>query len=278
MGRHRVRRLFLTAAIFATVLAVGPLAAAGAQTVAGVCLPAGVHLPSGAPSLPPCPKPVKGARLRVEVSGGVTVTVSGHQGDPTDHATTCLGWSTFSGTTEMNFGQTEKLIATAAIDKHKQLTRLGPVEPAVRMTFNPKAQAQHGSPPGCTAQTDTVTCSQTVANSSVTVSGRFQSPQQAAESIIVTMTPTASFHPGCPAPFENGVALGQLTFTHELDEVEIGSTPLLLGPKPAKGAKRTATFAWTAETQPCSAYGVQAGGLDTCTIMADFKVVLTRMS
>jgi hypothetical protein len=145
------------------------------------------------------------------------------------------------------------------------------------------------SPPDCALQTDPTNCTQKEEGDTVTVAGFFDT-KGVPDYVKVTLSPSSVLTYGeahCPAPFFDGWALlgsqGTVTFRYELSGLDIGQFGLLLGPKHKKGHS-TMTLDWKVPKAPCSKFGgpttpfAQAGGtLDSCTLEADFRLVLKRV-
>ncbi len=156
------------------------------------------------------------------------------------------------------------------------------------MTFNPSARSQHAGPPNCAPTSDAVSCSQRVVSDPATVTLALDTTRNVDNAITVALSPSAPVDPRCPAPSENGVPLvsptEDLVFTHELDDAEILPIVSRLAPRVRRGMIRTVTIDWREPRAPCKKYGGPATPssrgivtLDSCTIEADFRVVLTRL-
>lgn len=296
MPRPAARALGLVVTVAALVLVWTSFASGGraSPAAAGPCLPAGVTLPPGAPHLPPCkktkPKPkAKTVRLDVSVSGGMTLADASHQGDRASCGANSGGGSTTSGTTEINFGQDGFDARRAPIDSTGHITGFSD-QPIVQVTYNPSGQSQHWFPPDCAPQPDPVACSQKTEGDTVRLTGTFNRKRTVPHNVTITLSPSTVLGAGpsrCPAPFFDGWSLvgsrGTITFKYELDSIDDAGLSLLLGPKHKKGHS-TLTLNWDVPKDSCSKFGgpttpsVQAGGtLDSCTVEADFRLVLKRV-
>jgi hypothetical protein len=261
-----------------------PAAAGPAPELApAVTCPPLPKLPPGVPLPPlpaickkpkPKPKPKKEkpkqqhAKYLVTIDGTLTYKTSFHQGD----VGTCNGWSTTTGTTDVNFAlDTPYTLVTRA---PRPITVLNDAERtglAYDATFNPTGQGEYhaldcGGPaqPVVPVATD---CSQQ--HGGVTIHLRFDTSRVA----ILGIRPSAvPFNPSCPAPLFDGQLAQTLEFIHENTPAEHKAMRGIDAPKAGP-----VTISWQ-ETQQCPSGG-QGGPtvtLDTCTITGDFRFVAKR--
>ena len=84
----------------------------------------------------------------------------------------------------------------------------------------------------------------------------------------------------CIAPFTGASVFDNLSFEHALDDEEEALMAHVANPA---STIRSGTIKWDNPQKPCSAYGVTkpilaAGTVEKCTIKADFRIVISRLS
>ncbi len=264
------------------VMAAIAASASAPATAVGPCLPAGIKLPPGTPPLPPCPKPGAGKTgFELSVDGSITAAFTGHAG-PWGHCTPAQGGGSHTdASSELNFGQPTAEPATASFRTAAQKRHIShfDAQPQVHMTVTPHQLQRHEVPPGCGAVTDPTTCSVSK------FSGELNVHVSAVSDLArVTVQPSASpslAH--CAAPFTTGDDLfDQLSFQHELDDIDGAKLVHVSDPK---STIRKIQIEWSNPEKPCATYGGPAaagstavGSIDTCTIKADFRIVIMRVS
>ena len=264
------------AAASAAVLTASPSIAAAPG--AGPCLPPGVPVPHGV-HIPHCPKPVAASNLRVKVDGSVTVVYALHSIYWGQRTPATGGGSHTDASADLGFGTPAPAAAAARYrtdtkTKKKVLVSLDAV-PEVEATPSPKQDQRHEVAPGCGVVKDPTNCTQSKGQGGVTVH-----LSDLSDLARVTVRPPAVIPTQCIAPFTGDSVFDNLSFQHALDEEEEALMAHVANPA---SKIRSGTIQWDNPQKPCSAYGVTkpilaAGTVEKCTIKADFRIVISRLS
>lgn len=257
-------------------------AAAPAAPAGGPCLPAGVTqppTPPGIPKLPPCKKQAPASNLRIKVDGSVTVAFALHSSRWGQCTPALGGGSHTDASTDLDFGTptAEPVSATyRTIPKTKKKTLASlTASPDIEATLTPRQDQRHEVPPGCGVVKDPTSCSRQKGRASATVH-----LSDNADLARVTMHPPTLFPTQCSAPFVGDSLFDNLSFEHPLDPEDEAIMAHVANPA---SKIRTGTISWTNAEKPCSAYGIKKivildGTVEKCTVKADFRVVLSRLS
>jgi hypothetical protein len=235
--------------------------------------------PPGVPKLPTCQKEGSASSIRVKVDGTITVDYALHSIYWGECNAAHGGGSHTDASGDLDFGTPTADPATAhyrtdAKTKKKTLLSLD-ATPQVQATVTPKQDQRHEVAPGCGVVKDPTSCHEAKGTGEATVH-----LSDNADLARLKVQPPALVPTLCTAPFAGNSAFDNLEFEHPLEDLDEAKMALAASPT-AKPHSATIELAFPAK--PCSAYGIAkpalvGGTIEKCTIKADFRVVLTRLS